>query len=173
MKTIDASPQWFVVRTRPRAEKQVAARFGQLGIPHYLALRREQRTWGNRRQWVEKPVFPAYIFVHVHPAGRVQVFDAPGVMHYVTIGGKIAVLRSAEIDRVKNQYSAECVSQTEKTHRTFAPGEAVEITGGPFSGKRGQVAATRSGHYVEIRLEDLFLSATIQVPRTEVEKYPA
>lgn len=60
----DAVPgTWWVVHTRARHEKALAAALRRQRVAHYLPLVRRVRMHGTRRAVVEFPLFPGYLFL--------------------------------------------------------------------------------------------------------------
>ncbi|MBI4581896.1 MAG: UpxY family transcription antiterminator [Planctomycetes bacterium] len=57
------SDDWWVVHTKARQEKALAAELEQRGIGHFLPLIRTVRKHGGRRVRVELPLFPSYLFL--------------------------------------------------------------------------------------------------------------
>src|SRR5256885_16216745 len=55
--------RWFVVHTRPHAEKQAAAHLRNQGFVTYLPCYRKRRSHARRVEMVSAPLFPRYIFV--------------------------------------------------------------------------------------------------------------
>ena len=56
--------RWWVLHTRARTEKVVAATLAKNRVRHYLPLVHVQRTYGHRRSETDIPLFPGYLFVH-------------------------------------------------------------------------------------------------------------
>ena len=79
----DPSARWYAVWTKSRQEKSAAATLGSLGISHYLPLYSELRQWSDRKQAIQVPLFPGYLFVHVNPLSRNKrkVLMTPGVIN--------------------------------------------------------------------------------------------
>src|SRR5262245_29318947 len=56
--------RWFVLHTKSRQEKALAADLAALGIDHYLPLVRIVRYYGRRKLRIEATLFPGYVFLH-------------------------------------------------------------------------------------------------------------
>jgi transcriptional antiterminator RfaH len=93
--------KWFVIRTNPRAEKQVSQRLLDIGIEHYLPLYRQIRQWKDRKKYVEAPLFSSYVFVRTTEKARNEVFKVSGIVKYLFVGGQIAVVTEKEIAQIK------------------------------------------------------------------------
>lgn len=56
--------KWFVMHTRSRQEKALAASLDAMGVDYFLPLVAQVRTHGSRRVRVELPLFTGYLFLH-------------------------------------------------------------------------------------------------------------
>ncbi len=59
----DDSDRWWVLHTRARNEKAIAAALSRDSIPHYLPLVQTERRYGKRRVLAEIPLFVGYLFL--------------------------------------------------------------------------------------------------------------
>jgi transcription antitermination factor NusG len=55
--------RWVIAHTKSRQEKTLVTDLEAAGVSCYLPAVRELRTHGNRRRWVEMPLFTGYVFV--------------------------------------------------------------------------------------------------------------
>lgn len=97
MQTKPDSKKWFVVTTKPRAEKQISKRLTEFRIAHFLPLQKQLRQWHDRKQWVELPLFNGYLFVHVEAQQRSRVFEVGGLLKFVSFNGQVAEVPETEI----------------------------------------------------------------------------
>lgn len=162
------NPKWYVLITRPRAEKQVSRRLTETGFENYLPLRRQLRTWSDRKKWVEEPLFSSYIFVKTEERLRSRVFEAGGLLKYVSIGGKTAVISEEEIERVRRlcSYEGDVVIQS----GTLAVGDEVRITAGHFEGLHGRILETDGKARLRIFITGLACFASVEIDRNMVYK---
>src|SRR5580700_10548458 len=80
---------WFALQTRPRFEKKVAAELREKRIEAFLPVQNSLRRWSDRRQLVEMPLFPGYVFVRAASTveARVSVLRTIGVTSFVGVRG--------------------------------------------------------------------------------------
>ena len=116
---------WYVLTTRPKAEKQISKRLTQDNIENYLPLHRQLRIWHDRKKWVEMPLFSCYIFVYIEDKYRSKVFDIGGIVKYVSIAGEVSVLKANEIERIKKICSYLGEIEIEKDRMNI--GDEVEV----------------------------------------------
>ncbi len=77
---------WFAVYTRSRHEKAVYASLVSQSVEAFLPLHAMLSQWKDRRKWVERPLFPGYLFARL-PRERLWLARATrGVVHLVSDG---------------------------------------------------------------------------------------
>jgi transcriptional antiterminator RfaH len=59
----DLDGRWWVLHTRPRNEKAIAAVLDRRGVDYFLPLVRHQRQLRGRILHVDLPLFPSYLFL--------------------------------------------------------------------------------------------------------------
>src|SRR5271170_4140348 len=89
---------WYAACTSPRHEKRVATQMKGNQLECFLPLYRSVRHWKDRRKELDLPLFPGYIFIRVALEQRLQVLQVPGVLQFVSFGGKPASLPDDEIE---------------------------------------------------------------------------
>jgi len=57
--------QWYLVYTKPRAERVAREHLERQGYDVYLPMMRQLRRRGGRRTTVVSPMFPRYLFIHL------------------------------------------------------------------------------------------------------------
>jgi Transcription antiterminator len=157
---ITLKPQWYVLYTAPRAEKQVAERLSLSGVDNWLPLHRSPRVWSDRVKIVEMPLFNSYIFVRCHETKLRGLLNVYGVSRIVYYDGKPAIVRQKEIDAIKHFL-------VEAACHELCEGEKVEILRGAMKQVSGRVVKINKKHlflYIEQ------LSATVCVDLTDVAK---
>ena len=55
---------WFLLHTKSRQEKVLADELHRMGIPNYLPLSRQSRSYGKRRIRIDLPSLMAVLFDH-------------------------------------------------------------------------------------------------------------
>ena len=60
---------WYVVKTRSRAEQKVAQRISAKGLNVYLPLQKTIRQWSDRKKKVEVPLISSTLFVKTEEKG--------------------------------------------------------------------------------------------------------
>lgn len=161
--------KWFVIITKPRAEKKVSKRLTEIGIENFVPLQRQLRQWHDRKKWVDVPLFNSYIFVRIEEKHRKNVFEVTGILKYLSIGGQIAVLRAQEIERVKRLCAFDSAVQISDT--CFEAGEEVEIIAGHFIGFRGVLVSSENNNKLKIHFSDLNCFASVEIEKNYCKKF--
>ena len=128
---------WYVLYTKPRAEKKSAERLAERGIEVYCPVIRTLRQWSDRKKKVQVPMFPSYIFCHIEEQHRLEPLQDPGVLNYVFWLGKPAIVRDHEIAAIREIERAG--DEIKVQGSGFEKGQFVVIPDGPFKGMQGQI----------------------------------
>ena len=135
---------WYAVQTRSRHEKFVHQHLLMRNVVTYLPVITETHTWSDRRQNVEVPLFPGYVFVRLipHNEWRVKVLRIPGVVRFVGCTSEGSTIPDDQITSVKTilEHQINCVSCP-----FLRVGQRVRIKGGALNGVEG-IFLRRSGN---------------------------
>jgi transcription antitermination factor NusG len=92
---------WYVIYTRPRWEKKIAAILDQKGIENYCPLNKVERRWSDRKKTIMEPLFKGYIFIKIEEPKKWDIKQIDGIVNYVYYLGKPARIRENEINNIK------------------------------------------------------------------------
>jgi transcription antitermination factor NusG len=145
----DSGAQWWVIHTRPRAEKSMARKLLATGLGFYLPTRQQSRRSNGRRFESHLPLFPGYVFLHARLEDRGNLFSTGIVANFLSVPNQAEL--TEDLQRVHRILSARLPFE----HRTaLTPGTPVEVIDGVLQGLTGTVV--RSGHqagvYIQVRL---------------------
>jgi len=143
---------WHVVVTRSRFEKKSNTILMQNGFDTYLPLTREFVQWSDRKKWVEKPLFPGYLFVKFNSKERYNVLCVNGIAKIVHFENQDCVIDEKLIDSIrellKNQSKPQLIEEL-----NIEIGEEVIIKQGPFKGMAGKLAQLNGKTKVLVTIE--------------------
>ncbi|MFO7999790.1 MAG: UpxY family transcription antiterminator [Marinilabilia sp.] len=145
--------RWYALYTRSRAEKKVYEQLKALDIQAYLPLKREKRQWSDRKKWVEVPVINSYIFVYITPSEYRKVFEAFGVVAYVSHKGQAVPIPDREIEAMRRTIESKLSFSVESD--TLKKGEKVTITSGPLKNIQGEVEEVRGNKKLYLRISHI------------------
>lgn len=142
--------QWWVLHTRPRAEKALARKFLGRGLAFYLPLHRRQWRAGGRLFSSHLPLFPGYVFLYGDSRGRGLALGTNLVARCLAVAEQGQFYE--DLARVHRLLLAGAALTPEER---VVPGSPVELVAGPLAGLRGTVL--RRGGRLKLLVEVQFL----------------
>jgi transcription termination/antitermination protein NusG len=163
-----AASSWYAVHTRSRHEKLVAFHLLQRGVERYLPTVIETHRWSDRRQKVELPLFPGYVFVQIVPTNetRVEVLRTPGVVAFVGNGPEGTAIPAGEIEAVRTLIEKQL---NWLPHPFLREGQRVRIRGGSLDGVEGIFLKRNGQETLLISVAAIQRSLSISVQGYDVE----
>jgi transcription termination/antitermination protein NusG len=144
--------RWYALYTKPRWEKKVADLLDSKKIENYCPLQKSERNWSDRKKIILEPLFKSYVLVRLAPKAHIPVLQTDGVLAFVTVLGKPAVIRDEEIEAVKQFLKEYSNVQVERIE--VGINDEVTIVNGPLMQQKGQVLEV-SGKMVKVMLPSL------------------
>jgi transcription antitermination factor NusG len=157
---------WYVVFTVPQNEKSVVKHLGIREIESFCPTYETVRIWRNRqRMKLILPLFPSYLFVHIHPRERDKVLQSPGVLQIVGKKRESLPLPDSEIEFLR---SGVCGQRIEP-YRELVIGDRVRIKSGLMQGVQGTLVRRGSSMRFVLTIELINQHAAIQVDAKDLE----
>ena len=160
---------WYVLYTRPRAEKKVFGKLESLGFEVYLPLIPSIRVWSDRKRKVHIPLIPGFIFIHTQINALLPVLQCAGVVRVLCHLGKPAKVRLCEIDNLKILMKDPSVLSVTNMEM-LKEGEEIEVIRGPFVGLTGYCIRYQGKHRVVVKIESLGSIVEVNIPLSFLEK---
>jgi transcriptional antiterminator RfaH len=157
-------PKWYAVYTNPRAEKQVRDRLLEAGVEVFLPLQKTYRIWSDRKKLVEVPLLSSYVFVKVIPKEFPKVYQAYGVVRFVTFEGQPASIPQKQIDNLRLLINSD--AEIEVSSEKFEMGDCVEVVRGALIGLTGELVTIGSHSRVVVRIDRLDQNLIVNIPMT-------
>ncbi|WP_236976904.1 UpxY family transcription antiterminator [Membranihabitans maritimus] len=143
--TSDDKPKhWYVVYTKPRAEKKVATQLNEMGIECYCPVRREVRQWSDRKKKIDVPVLPSMVLVSLPVSKRRRIFECPNTVRYLFWDGKPAIVSQQEVDALKESLQQGKVLSSEVKH--LRPGQRISMEEFGFEEEEGEIKYISGNH---------------------------
>jgi len=146
---LESGARWWVIHTRPRAEKSLARKLLTLDLAFYLPTR--YQSWLSKGRWFESylPLFPGYVFLHARPEHRAAVLATGTVANFLPVPDQHGLIE--DLRRIHWVVGAGLPLE----HQAVPPpGTTVEVIDGVLQGLTGIVV--RSGRqaavYIQVRL---------------------
>ncbi len=126
--------RWYVVQTHALAEGKAALNLTRQGYRAYLPRYLKKRSHARRVDWVEKPLFPRYLFVEMDPEATQwrAIRSTFGVSHFICQGDEPSPTPDGVVEEIMAREDDKGYVGLNRETR-FKKGQAVEIAGGPMA----------------------------------------
>ena len=126
--------RWWVLHTRPRAEKALARHLLGRRLSFFLPVYQRQWRCRGRRQSSFLPLFPGYVFLCGDDEARITALTTNLVVNVLRVADQEQLARDLRrVNRLVNSGSALMPEEG------LAPGTIVTLTAGAFRGLEGKV----------------------------------
>ena len=160
--------RWYALSTKSRQERVASAMLESLGVPVFLPMSAEVRQWSDRKQLVNVPLFPGYLFIRTHSRGKtkVSVLRAPGVVSFVGNHTGPLPIPDGEIENIRTMFQrgAPC-----SPHVYLKEGDRVRIVRGPLIGIEGTLVRSGAKTQLVISINIIQRSVAVVVSEQDVE----
>lgn len=160
---------WFAIQTRGNYEAKVHAALARDGVTDLYPIYRFKSKWTDRRQIIERPVFPGYLFVSLAGDGeRTRVLSVTGV---IRILGSMQAIPDWEIDLVRRLMQSPD-SLCAALPAIYEPRleDMVEVSYGPLTGLQGRVTRTRGKTRIWVSIPSMMAGVPVEVDAQSVRK---
>jgi len=155
---------WYVLRTRSRQEKTLAADLRSHEIAYFLPMYRSERMYCNRRVTVELPLFPGYLFL------RGSLDDAYSADRTRRVAQIIQVTNQTRLDGELSSLAQVLAFETKLDPFPYLKkGLLVTIKSGPLRGLQGLIEDRTRRHRLILQIEALGQAVSLEVDASNVE----
>ena len=155
---LPAQGDWFVLHTRSRQEKILAADLSAMNIGYYLPMTRQVRTHGSRKQEVNLPMFPGYLFLR---GTREQAFAADRTKRVANI---IDVPNQQHMEwELANLHLALSHQVALDPFPYLSEGIRVEVRSGSMRGLQGVVESRKSMDRLILQVDMLGRAMSLEI----------
>lgn len=162
---------WFAVYTTSRHEKSVAKHLQVRAVDYFLPLYQAKRKWKNGLHVVlDLPLFPSYLFVHIHKQEWRRVVETPGVLSILGSKGQTdSLLLDTEIEALR----AGLGQRLAEPHPLLNTGQRARIASGALAGLEGIVVRKNNNLRVVLTVDAISRSYAVEVDAHELELLPS
>jgi transcription antitermination factor NusG len=141
--------RWWVIHTRPRAEKSLARKLVVMGLGFYLPTRLQSWRSSGRAFKSHLPLFPGYVFLHARPEDRGDVLSTSMVANFLSVPDQDEL--TEDLQRVRRILSA---GLPVERRAALPPGTPVEVIDGILQGLTGTVVrpGRQAGVYIQVHM---------------------
>jgi len=159
---------WYAVYTRSRHEKLVRRAVRERGIESLLPLRNVLSQWKDRRKWVQKPLFPGYLFVRVQQVQLSVVTMTRGVVYILGNGTEPVCVPDEQVETVRRLVEG---PYPVVPWPLLQKGKRVQVTVGPLAGLETYIVERRGGAKCRlvVTVELLGRSVSVEIDPSCVE----
>jgi len=159
---------WYAIYTKSRSEKKLYEELKAKGIECYLPLKKELKTWSDRKKWVEVVLFTSYVFVKISHKEYHKAIDSNFAVCYVSVCGRAVSIRENQIEALRC-FLAEDKRKIEITNADMKAGGQVEVINGALKGIQGEIIEIRGKHRLAIRFESLGACVLTEIKTEDVK----
>ena len=163
-----ANYQWYAIYTRANGEKKLLSNLLERNIESYLPLKKTLKYWSDRKKWVEEPLFRCYLFVKVSYREFFTALNTPGVVCYVSFGGKAQAISESQISNIKS-FLAQSDHEVTLTYERLQKGVSVEVLHGSLKGVIGEVINICGQSRLVMRIDSMNCSLYANISKDEVK----
>jgi transcription antitermination factor NusG len=152
----DGAERWWVLHTRPRAEKSLARKICHRGISFFLPL--FQRPLKHRGRLIHSyhPLFPGYIFLRGCEQARIHALETNLIARCLPVADQVQLH-----DDLARVYRLIVLGSSIAPEDQLQPGTPVEIIHGPMVGLEGKIL--KRGKQLRFFVEVHFLQRGVSV----------
>ena len=166
-ETMQNGVHWHAAHARSRHEKMVDELLAECGVESFLPLRRVHSQWKDRKKWVEKPMFPGYLFVRI---GTNEISIVRATRGVVRILGpdplKPTIVPDAEVENIRRIVTSRSPVDP---YPYLKPGQLVCIRRGPLQGVEGTIIRKANRCLLVISVNLLGRSVAAEVSAEDVQ----
>lgn len=133
---------WYIIYTKPKCEKKVAATFSKRKIENFFPLNCREVKSLRKRKFLYEPLFDSYVFANMFEEDIKEIMTIDGVLNLVYWKGKPAIMREDEIEVIKEFTSDYQEIRLEKTR--INPNEVARIIDGPDYSMEGNILKVKN-----------------------------
>jgi transcription antitermination factor NusG len=156
-------------KMRPTSERNPGPHHTGISGPHPMEspAHFDRNTHWKNRQRVKLilPLFPSYLFVHIHSSERAKVLQSPGVLQIVGNSREGVTLPDAEVEFLRSGFCKQRIAP----YHEFVIGEKVRIKSGVMQGLHGTLIRKNNDMRFVLTIEMINQHAAIQVDPEDLE----
>ena len=164
--------RWHVAHTAPCAEEKAAYHLRRQNFHVYLPYNRKRRRHARRTDWVNKALFPTYLFIEMDPEMTQWrcINSTVGIRRLVSQGERPAPVPCGVVEDIIAHEDDTGLVRMDRMI-PFREGEAVQIATGAFSDRIGLFEDLSDDDRVTVLLDLLGRQVRVRVPLANVEAH--
>jgi transcription antitermination factor NusG len=155
---------WFVLHTKPRQEKALAACLEAVGTLHYVPFTHVLRFYGRRQATVDLPLFPGYVFLRGIQEQAWMADRTRRVVSIIAVGDHDRLTRELRTIDIALSGGA-----TLDPHPYLRLGIQAEVRSGPLRGLQGVIESRSKPGRLILQVEMLGRAVSVDLPGALLE----
>lgn len=155
---------WYVAHTRPRCEKKLVSYCEREGLSTTLPCYRSVKRYKSKKVTFDKPLFPGYVFLQLHPVQRQKVYQSDYVANLLDVPDQAQF--SQQLADILEALDTELEVRLAPT---IGPGHRVRIKSGPLQGMEAWVEGRSGMSIVLLRLDFIGQAAAVKIEADALE----
>ncbi len=160
---------WYAAYVKSNHEAVVHNELVKKKVETFLPTVRMQRQWKDRKKWINFPVFPGYLFIHVNPAPEefLNVMKTRGVISLLSAEpGHPSPVPPEEITSLKLLIES---GETVDVYPQLKEGTRVRVRRGPLHGAEGKLEKKDGQYLFLVNIELLGRSIGVKIHADDLE----
>jgi len=157
---------WYALQTFHQHEKTAAEVLTNKGYEVLLPLYRAVHQWADRRKVLDLPLFSCYVFIRGGTDRQLPILTTPGVLGFVSFGGRPASIPEHEMEGVRRLASGLILAEP---YPFLNCGGRVRVKSGALEGVEGILVRKKNSLRLILSVEFLKQSASVEVDAWQVE----
>ncbi len=160
---------WYAIHVRSRHEFKVLDRLTKAGIDAFLPVVERLNKWKDRKKLINFPLFPGYLFVHIHKIydTMLAILKTPGVVRFIgIIPGEPEPVPDDQIISLKRLVESK---ESIDPYPYLKEGQRVRIKRGPLRGVEGILIERPGQHLLVLSVDILRQGVSIKIDASDVE----
>lgn len=156
--------RWYVVHTHTHSEDRAEAHLRRQGYEVYVPRCRTWRRHARRRELVQRPLFPRYLFVmlDVIRAQWRPILSTVGVSRLLMRDGQPIAVPHGIVEQIQDGEASGFFDRT--PDRRFNDGDSVRVVDGPFADFIGQFQGLADRERVFVLLDLMERRVKVRLP---------
>ena len=162
---------WYALYVKSRHEFVTERELTRKGVEAFLPSVRLLRQWRDRKKWVDFPVFPGYLFVHIEPTPEkmLRVLRTIGAVRLLSSSPGCPVpVPDEEIESLKILLQS---GRQIDVYPHLKEGMQVRIKRGVLNGAVGTLVRKEEDYMIFVNVRLLGRSVGVKVHATDVEEF--
>lgn len=155
---VDTDARWWVLHTRPRAEKSLARQLLRRSLALFLPVYERRWRWKSRLQSSFVPLFPGYLFLFGDHQARLVGLETNLVVRAIPVEDQRQLHQ--DLASVYRLISSNAPLLPEEK---LEPGMRVEITSGAFVGLEGTILRRRNRLRLQVEVHFLGRGVSVEI----------